>query len=710
MAGEFTYLMLSGAHPAPPRDSAAESEDVGLGQAQSRDYSLAERQRIEDQYIPKQQQMDLARLMQEDDRQAALERERNAVIQRQRDVPQAAMMQREQPQRQSQAPPNYWTESQKPQATQMQQPQEEEVSQVNHVFDSFGRELNSEEVEVRKEGVQETDSGDWDFGDVESKPLPVGGTSRGDTDAFPSAQVEMPGPKSPGNRQRRRSSAGRRGESEAAEKKREKEKEGGQFKVRFGLRGHLDVVRAIVFTGGGSPGEPELATAGDDGVIKRWIIPSRYSMPGSADGQQAQRDDMDIPPSFTHRGHSGAVLCLTAWHPSIHQSFAPGAPRAQGEGWVFSGGQDASIRVWERARVDPKATLEGHTDAVWAVCVLPTTCGQIFGQNSSFGGPERILLVSGAADGMVKVWSVSAPPSLPNPTGSAGRRGGRQRGNSTSSGSGFSGAPQPSLASHTPFSYTLIHSLTREGSNASPTSIVPLGPGGESFVVSYNDAAVLVFDTRTGEELSSMASTETYDGTIKTAVNAIVATTSGLDSSLTFDAGRGGVEDIDAISGATGSSRGVEGTIITGHEDCFIRFFDANSGKLSPSPSPFTTPIHGPRSGLSISPPSASPSPLPSTTPSSSANSYGTGQCTYNMLAHPSSISSLSLSPDGRELVSAGHDASLRFWSLEKRSCVMEVQGARVMRGEGCVGVEWSADGRTVVGGGGDGVVKVFCR
>lgn len=195
---------------------------------------------------------------------------------------------------------------------------------------------------------------------------------------------------------------------------------------------------------------------------------------------------------------------------------------------------------------------------------------------------------------MVKVWSVSAPPSLPNPTGSAGRRGGRQRGNSTSSGSGFSGAPQPSIASHTPFSYTLIHSLTREGSDASPTSIVPLGPGGESFVVSYNDAAVLVFDTRTGEELSSMASTETYDGTIKTAVNAIVATTSGLDSSLTFDAGRGGVEDIDAISGATGSSRGVEGTIITGHEDCFIRFFDANSGKpftfSSPSPPPFYHP------------------------------------------------------------------------------------------------------------------------
>lgn len=80
------------------------------------------------------------------------------------------------------------------------------------------------------------------------------------------------------------------------------------------------------------------------------------------------------------------------------------------------------------------------------------------------------------------------------------------------------------------------------------------------------------------------------------------------------------------------------------------------------------------------------------------------------MLAHPASISSLSLSPDGRELVSAGHDASLRFWSLEKRSCTQEITSHRVMRGEGVCDVVWSQDGKWVVSGGGDGVVKVFSR
>lgn len=80
------------------------------------------------------------------------------------------------------------------------------------------------------------------------------------------------------------------------------------------------------------------------------------------------------------------------------------------------------------------------------------------------------------------------------------------------------------------------------------------------------------------------------------------------------------------------------------------------------------------------------------------------------MLAHPGAISSLSLSRDGRQFVSAGHDASIRFWSLEKRNCIQDITSHRVMRGEGVCSVVWSQDGRFVVSAGGDGVVKVFAR
>ncbi|KXX73669.1 Striatin Pro11 [Madurella mycetomatis] len=519
---------------------------------------------------------------------------------------------------------------------------------------------------AEKRGASETDS--WDFNDANFPDAATPNQSqqvssnRPDTDVFPTAENIPRSPNRAPLSHRRKSSSSmsrrRSTEQELSLHALGQKTESSSFKLKFGLRGHLDTVRTVIFSGGGSPGEPEICTGGDDGMIKRFHIPDRH--PGHIG---ASGSDLDVTADFTHRGHAGAVLSLTSWTPS--PNFSTGG-RAQGDGWIFSGGQDATIRVWERGRVDPKATLDGHTDAVWALCVLPANLGTVFGQSTAYGSPDRILLVSGAADGTVKLWAVSSPPQLTSPQPSAGRRGpgGRVRGNSMSSGSAFPSSPQPTTASNSPFHYTLIHTISRPNSKASPTCITPLSSNGEAFVVSYSDAAIIVYDTRSGEEISSMASLETYDGTIATSVNAVVATTVGLDQP------HQGLneEDTGGGGGPTGGGRamagsGVEGVIISGHEDCYVRFFDANSG-----------------------------------------------QCTYNMVAHPASISSLSLSPDGQELVSAGHDASLRFWSLEKRSCTQEITNHRAMRGEGVCAVVWSQDGRWVVSGGGDGVVKVFAR
>jgi striatin 1/3/4 len=455
-----------------------------------------------------------------------------------------------------------------------EQPQEEQVTKINHTFDTYGREVSQPET-TEKEPPTEADG--WDFNESaqfpepESKPAP----QRPDNDLFPVAQDPPKSPnRGPGSHRRKGSMSRRKSADPELSLNPAQKPDSGSFRVRFGLRGHLDAVRSVIFTGGGSPGEPELCTAGDDGTIKRWIIPARYDTQA---GMHAAPSDLDIQSYFTHRGHTGTVMCLTAWSPS--QNFSSGG-RAQGDGWIFSGGQDATVRVWERGRVDPKATLDGHTDAVWTVCVLPGTTGSVFGQNNQYGGPDRILLVSGAADGVVKVWSVSAPPQLMSPQGgSSSRRGGRVRGNSMSSGSAFPSSPQPSIASNSPFSYTLIHSISRANSAASPTCITPLSASGDAFVVSYSDAAVIVYDTRTGEEVAAMASLETYDGTDSTGVNSIVATTNGLDGSLSFDSGRALSEDDSVVGGATGSSGGVEGIIISGHEDRFIRFYDANSGE-----------------------------------------------------------------------------------------------------------------------------------
>lgn len=550
-----------------------------------------------------------------------------------------------------------------PQSSSSARPAEEHVPQANHAAEVLSGMEDPAEPREKRAGAPESDG--WEFPEgTFPEPGSNQAPTRPDTDIFPTADNL---PKSPsrgsGSHRRKGSMSRRRSADHELSFNGTQKSESGSFKLRFGLRGHLDTVRTVIFSGGGSPGEPEICTAGDDGMIKRFHIPR---LDGHA-GLPAGVSDLDVTANFTHRGHSGAVLCLTSWSPA--PNFSTGG-RAIGDGWIFSGGQDATIRVWERGRVDPKSTLEGHTDAVWALCVLPATLGAVFGSSSPYGSTDRILVVSGAADGTVRLWSVSAPPQLSSPQPGTNRamtgRGGRVRGNSMSSGSGFSNTPQPTTASNSPFNHTLVHTINRpDNPEATPTCITPLGNSGESFVVSYSDASIIVYDTKTGDRIGNMDSLETYDGTIKTSVNAVAATTLGLDQTNQHG---GNMGEEETSTGATGGSRsmagsGVEGTIISGHEDRFVRFFDANSG-----------------------------------------------QCTYNMIAHPDAISSLSLSPDGRELVSAGHDASLRFWSLEKRTCTQEVTSHRVMRGEGICACIWSQDGKWVVSAGGDGVVKVFAR
>lgn len=328
----------------------------------------------------------------------------------------------------------------------------------------------------------------------------------------------------------------------------------GNFKVKFALRGHLDVIRAVIFTGGGTASEPEICTAGDDGVLKRWHIPGSY-------GLSMGVSDMDIQSHFTHRGHSGMVTCLAV---------CPAASTEGGlsdDGWIFSGGQDSTVRVWEAGKVGPKATLVGHTDAVWAVCVLPSASTVFGSSDSSFG---RVLLASGSADGTVKIWSLTPPASVQ-----------QSHSNASSMRGSFRGI-QPSVGSYgknSTFDYSLITTIARRGIAANPTCITPMSITGETFVVSYDDAAVIIYDTVSGEEMVSMMSQETYDGTPETGVNSVVASTLNLESGI--EAGR---EDEALTAGATGLKGGVGGVIISGHEDQFVRIFDANSGKcISPA-------------------------------------------------------------------------------------------------------------------------------
>ena len=474
------------------------------------------------------------------------------------------------------------------------QTSDDNIEKVLHRYDSYGQPISANEEDETTRISEEPETADTDGWNFDDPPEPNNDDApqqehaapqRTDTDAFPNANsipLKSPPRGGPGSH-RRKSSLTKRRQSDGSHELRDLSLSQGSnslksestFKIRFALRGHLDVVRSVIFTGGGSPSEPEICTTGDDGVIKRWIIPAGYGGLGPHGGSQG--NDLDIQSYFTHRGHTGAVMALAASPAS--QNFSNGG-RALGDGWVFSGGQDATVRVWERGRVDPKATLDGHTDAVWSICVLPGSSASVLGEQCSrHGGPDRIVLASGSADGTILIWAVSSPPMLTSPhQGSRRGAGGSRRANSVSSGSNFPSSPQPSTATATPFHHSLVHRIERID-RPSPTCISPLSMSGDTFVVSYTDASVLIYDTRTAEEIVGMASLETYDNTPSSAVNAIAATTVGFDGALSFDASRGVSEDESIVHGATGSSSGIEGMILSGHEDRYIRFFDANSGK-----------------------------------------------------------------------------------------------------------------------------------
>lgn len=473
-------------------------------------------------------------------------------------------------------------DTRKPLFSEQMVPADEQVEAISHSYDSYGRQIPPQEETETVRTTEETKvdiTDGWDFDDAPPPQDISTDTSipfRPDTEVFPSANLipSKSPPRGPGSYRRKSSGARRRSEgSNDARDLAALKADATQFKVRFAMRGHLDVVRAVVFTGGGSPSEPEFCTASDDGGVKRWHIPASYGH------NVALGDDLDRTAHFTHRGHVGAVCSLAAC-PAM-TNFSNGG-RAAGDGWIFSGGEDATVKVWERGRVDAKATLEGHKDAVWAICLLPGTAGSILGERcSQYGGPDRVLLAAGGADGTILIWAVSAPPQLSSPHAGSNRGArGNRRANSISAGSNFPSSPQPSVASNTPFNYSLVHQIQRPG-NPSPTSITPLSPSGDSFVVGYSNANVLIFDTKNGEEIVGMFSQETYDGTPSTGVNTVVASSTGFDTRDSVAPGRrGSMGEDDVVHGATGSEGGVEGVVIAGYEDRFIRFFDANSGKL----------------------------------------------------------------------------------------------------------------------------------
>ncbi|KAK9707681.1 1,2-dihydroxy-3-keto-5-methylthiopentene dioxygenase [Basidiobolus ranarum] len=101
--------------------------------------------------------------------------------------------------------------------------------------------------------------------------------------------------------------------------------------------------------------------------------------------------------------------------------------------------------------------------------------------------------------------------------------------------------------------------------------------------------------------------------------------------------------------------------VISAHEDRYIRFFDINSG-----------------------------------------------QCIHSMIAHLDSVSTLDINHTGLQLVSGGHDSSIRVWDTTMYTCLQEFSSHRRKSDEGVCCVRYHLSLPWLASGGTDSVVKIY--
>ncbi|ETV79314.1 hypothetical protein, variant [Aphanomyces astaci] len=157
-------------------------------------------------------------------------------------------------------------------------------------------------------------------------------------------------------------------------------------KMKLKLSGHLDGVRAICF----HPTDPLLVSGSEDCTVKIWNLASKNT---------------EVEPVATLRLHTESVLAVAAIKPEHSSGLG------FRNGLVATGSKDGTIGLIAFPEITDKPVeplaydeyykflvhrMEAHRDAIWGL----------------YAHPYTNLLFSASADACVRVWGISAEPTL----------------------------------------------------------------------------------------------------------------------------------------------------------------------------------------------------------------------------------------------------------------------------------------------------------
>lgn len=231
------------------------------------------------------------------------------------------------------------------------------------------------------------------------------------------------------------------------------------WNAKYTLRSHFDGVRALAF----HPEESVLITGSEDNTLKLWNL--QKTVPAK------KSTSLDVEPLYTFRAHNGPVLCLSM--------------STSGE-FCYSGGLDGDINCWKlpNSNIDPydsydsavlRQTLQGHTDAVWGLCIL----------NNQIKGD---YLASCSADSTVKLWS----PNV--------------------------------LSSDTSKMLPFLNSYSSEVGGI-PSSVDFVRNELDRIVVAYNSRSThcVIYDTESGKEIVKLEATHEMSGNTGKFINKVIS-------------------------------------------------------------------------------------------------------------------------------------------------------------------------------------------